>query len=58
MNYLDKIILLNYDVSNCSIYSILNIEQKNNNAYLPKDEGDESKPEINEEDPDGDGWWG
>ncbi len=34
-----------------------NIEQKNNSAYLPKDE-DESKPSIDEEDPDGDGWWG
>lgn len=35
-----------------------NIEQVNNSAYLPKDEEDESKPTIDEEDPDGDGWWG
>ncbi len=34
------------------------IEQKNDSAYLPKDEEDESKPTINENDPDGDGWWG
>ncbi len=34
-----------------------NIEQKNDSAYLPKDEEDESKPSIDEEDPDGDGWW-
>ncbi len=35
-----------------------NIEQKNNSAYLPKDEEDQSKPTIDENDPDGDGWWG
>ena len=35
-----------------------NIEQVNNFAFIPKDEEDESKPSIDEEDPDGDGWWG